>query len=139
VPFADPVRCAGGLACGPDAGGGGGEANAICEAVCKIKGDIAAQCGKDPAPTVTTAADYKLYDVLNAHASDFSEYVRQVTIIKQDLGGVTQRTTGDFHNVGVTLDNARLCAEQAGPTYDEALSTLNEAVGASLIFVGKKF
>ena len=127
------------FACGAGTAGGGGEANLICKGVCRMQGALAAQCGKDPSPSVQVAGDYQLYDVIKKHASDFSAMVREVKVIETNLGGITQRTPGEFRDIGVVLDNSRKCAESAGPTYEEARKLVNEAIGASLVLRGAKF
>lgn len=137
VPFVNP-KCAGASICGPD-GGGGGDANPICKNVCKMQGALAAKCGKDPSPSIQVAGDYKLYDVLRAHLTDFSEMVRELNLIAANLGGVTQRTPGEFKAIGVTFDNPRKCVEGASADYEAARKSINEAIGASLVIRGAKF
>lgn len=115
-----------------------GEANDICKSVCKLQGALAAKCTPVPVE-VRVAGDYKLQDALKKHMPQFSAAVRELNLLVTDLGGVAQRTPGEFKKIGVVLDNARLCAEATIPVYEEARAKLNEGVGASLVLRGQKF
>ncbi len=138
VPLTNPV-CTGGFACGPDGGGGGGDANPICKNVCHMAGILAAKCGSDPSPSLEVAGDYKLYDALRAHISEFSAPVRELNLIAANLGGVTQRTPGDFKAIGVVFDNARKCADTAAADYETARGNINTGTAVTLILRGAKF
>lgn len=136
--LADP-QCRGDFTCGPDGGGGGGEATTLCRSICRMQGVLATQCGKDPHPYLQVAGDYELLDALRAHASDFSALVREADILTGNVGGVTQRTLADFQAIGVVYDNTEQCAKSAMADYDQAYQSITDAVGASQTIRGTKF
>lgn len=114
------------------------EVNPICASVCSLKTAIATQCGPT-AVDIRVAGDYKLPTALAAHAADFSAAAREATLLSQNLGGVLQRTPGEFRAIGVVRDNARFCSTEAPKAYDEIRKLVNEAVGASTVVQGAKF
>lgn len=114
------------------------EVNPICQATCALRTAITTNCGPT-AMDIRVAGDVKLAAALAAHAADFSEAARDATLLSQSLGGVLQRTPGEFRAIGVVRDNARFCATEAPKAYDEVRKLVNETLGASLVIQGTKF
>jgi hypothetical protein len=114
------------------------EVNPICQGVCALRTAIATQCGPT-AVDIRVAGDYALPRALAAHAAEFSAAAREANLLSSNLGGVLQRTPGEFRAIGVVRDNARFCATEAPKAYDEIRKLVNEAVSAGLVVQGTKF
>ncbi len=114
------------------------EPNPICKGACTLHAALGTTC-KPAAMDIRIAGDYKLPFALKAHAADFTAAAREANLIAGTLGGVLQRPSGDFQQIGVVLDNARACAAGATTAYDDVRKLANETVGASLVVKGIKF
>jgi hypothetical protein len=88
---------------------------------------------------IRIAGDFKLAAALKTHSAELSAVLREASIINANLGGVFDQTPGKFRDIGVVYDNARICAASVVPTYEEARTLFNSAVGARGVVQGVNF
>jgi hypothetical protein len=127
-----------GKVCAGTSGCGAAGANPICAGVCALHGALATTCTAVPMD-IRVAGDYKLGQALKAHSDELTALMRQAHVISSNLGGVLDRSAGQFKTIGVVYDNARFCSETATPIYDEARSLAGTATAANGVFGGISF
>lgn len=129
VPLTNPT-CTVGLTC---------EADTECKRSCRLEGALAAKCSAPAEVDLRVAGDYALYSVLKKNGPALAALLKEVQLLGPAVENARDRTTGDFHAVGIRRDLAFRCVERGTATITAAAKSYADVVSATQFIKGTAF